>query len=188
MMTMTGSIRLAAVLYETGFRIDDFLAGVVDQLRAEQVIIGGALQENARDAAGLCSAMTLIDLTTQHRLGISQALGTQAEGCRLDPHGLTEMGALLDRNVGRNVELLILNRFGKAEAEGRGLRSVFARGIEAGVPILTAVRPPYTQAWSEFHGGLAADLRPDIAPVVAWCLSAVRELRVARGTELPSAG
>jgi Protein of unknown function (DUF2478) len=185
-MTMMGSVRLAAVVYEAGFRIDEFFARVVDQLRAEHVSLGGALQENARDAAGLCSAMTLIDLATQHRLRISQALGAQVEGCRLDPHGLTEMGALLDRNVGLNVELLILNRFGKAEAEGRGLRSVFARGIEIGLPILTAVRPPYMQAWLEFHGGLAADLRPEIDSVIAWCRSAVRELRAARAAALAS--
>ena len=56
----------------------------------------------------------------------------------------------------------MLNRFGKAEAEGGGLRSGFARAIDAGIPVLTAVRPPYREAWAQFHGGLAVDLPADI--------------------------
>ena len=90
--------------------------------------------------------MTLVDLGSQRRVRISQDLGTQAEGCRLDAQGLAEIGALLDRPLGRDVELLMLNRFGTAE--GGGLRSAFVRAMEAGVPVLTAVRPPYIEAWS----------------------------------------
>jgi hypothetical protein len=179
-MTITRPVRLAAVVYQAGFQIDDFLARAANLLRADHIRLGGALQENARGAAGLCAAMTLIDLTSQSRFRISQDLGSQAEGCRLDARGLTEIGALLDRPLGHDIELLILNRFGKAEAEGGGLRSAFARAIEAGIPVMTAVRSPYTEAWAEFHGRLAIDLIPDLAAVLAWCRESVRELRAAR--------
>jgi hypothetical protein len=187
-MTMTRPARLAAVVYQAGFPIDDFLARAAGLLSADQVKLGGALQENARGAAGVCSAMTLIDLTSQSRFRISQDLGLQAKGCRLDAHGLAEIGALLDGPLGQDVELLILNRFGKAEAEGGGLRSAFARAIEAGIPVVTAVRSPYTEAWSEFHGRLAVDLTPDIGAVLAWCRDAVRELRAAPLAELSPTG
>jgi len=182
-MTITGTVRLAAVVYQAGFQIDDFLTHAASLLRADHVRLGGVLQENARAAAGACPAMTLIDLTSQSRFRISQDLGSQAQGCRLDARGLTEVGALLDQTLDQlnnNVELLVLNRFGKAEAEGGGLRSAFARAIEAGIPIVTAVRSPYTEAWSEFHGRLAIDLIPDFDPVLAWCRDSVRELRAAR--------
>ena len=112
----------------------------------------------------------------------------QAEGCRLDARGLSEIGALLDRTLDQHIELLLLNRFGTAEAEGGGLRSVFVRAIEAGIPILTAVRPPYLEAWAEFHGGLAVDLPPDLDRVLAWCSDAVRELRAARQADLSPTG
>lgn len=187
-MTITRPVRLAAVIYQAGFQIDDFLTRAADLLRADQVKLGGALQENARGAAGVCSAMTLIDLTSQSRFRISQDLGSQAEGCWLDARGLTEIGALLDRTLDHDVELLVLNRFGKAEAEGGGLRSAFARAIEAGIPVVTAVRPPYTEAWAEFHGRLAIDLTPDLGAVLAWCRDSVRELRAARRTELSPTG
>ena len=187
-MTISGTVRLAAIVYQTGFQIDDFLSRVITLLRADHVSLGGALQENTRCAAGTCPAMTLIDLMTQRRFGISQDLGLQAEGCRLDAHGLMEFGALLDQTLNHNVELLVLNRFGKAEAEGGGLRPAFVRAIESGIPVLTAVRPPYTDAWSEFHGGLADNLPADLGAVLAWCGNAVGELRAARRTELSPTG
>jgi len=187
-MTMTGTVRLAAVVYQAGFQIDDFLTRAANLLRADHVKLGGAIQENARCAAGSCSVMTLIDLTSQSRIRISQDLGSQARGCRLDTHGLLEIGVLLDQTLDGDVELLVLNRFGKAEAEGGGLRSAFARAIQAGIPVVTAVKSTYTEAWSQFHGGLAIDLPPDLGPVLAWCGDAVRELRAARRTELSPTG
>jgi hypothetical protein len=82
----------------------------------------------------------------------------------------------------------MLNRFGKAEAEGGGLRSAFVRAMEAGVPVLTAVRPPYFEAWSKFHGRLAVDLPTDLDAVLAWCRASVQELRAARRSELSATG
>ena len=78
--------------------------------------------------------MTLVDLTSRSRFRISQDLGSQAEGCRLDARGIAEIGPLLERTLNQDVELIVLNRFGKAEAEGGGLRSAFVRAMEAGIP------------------------------------------------------
>jgi hypothetical protein len=93
---------------------------------------------------------------------------------------------VLDRPLGRDVELLMLNRFGTAE--GGGLRSAFVRAGEAGVPVLTAVRPPYIEAWSKFHGRLAVDFATDPDAVLAWCRVSVRELRAARRSEMSPTG
>jgi len=70
--------------------------------------------------------------------------------------------------------------FGRAESLGRGLLDWFVRTLEAGIPVLTAVREPYDEAWAGFHGGLAADLEPDAVAVCDWVLtnigSGTREL------------
>src|SRR5450759_5043411 len=108
---------------------DSFLRRVADRLRADSVSLRGTLQENTGGGVGLCSAMTLIDLASQRRFLISQDLGPESEGCRLDAHGLSEVGALLDRTLDQHVDLLLLNRFGTAEAEGGGLRSVFVLSL-----------------------------------------------------------
>ncbi len=132
--------------------------------------------------------MVLTELISQRRFRISQELGSQAAACRLDAAGLAEVGALLDRSIDRELDLMILNRFGTAEAEGGGLRSVLARAIEAGIPVLTTVRPPYDAAWADFHGGLAVDLPPRLAPVLAWCRDAVRQAQAARQAALSPTG
>jgi hypothetical protein len=187
-MTIKGAMRLAAVIYPSGFKIDDFLIRIADLLRADQVKLAGALQENARDTAGFCSAMTLVDLRSRSRVRISQDLGLQAEGCRLDARGIAEIGPLIERTVDQDAELIILNRFGKAEAGGGGLRSAFVRAMEAGIPTLTAVREPYIEAWSQFHGRFAIDLPADLATVLAWCQESVCKLRAARRSEMSPTG
>jgi hypothetical protein len=76
------------------------------------------------------------------------------------------MAALAD-----GVDLLIINRFGRAESLGRGLLGGFSAAIEAGVAVLTAVRPPYDQAWYAFHGGCAHDLAPEMQEILDWALA-----------------
>ncbi|MDO8875112.1 MAG: DUF2478 domain-containing protein [Pseudolabrys sp.] len=187
-MATLGSVRIAAIVYPSGFQIDDFLTGIAYRLRADRVGLGGVLQENAPGAAGLCAAMTVVDLASQISFPISQDLGSQARGCRLDARGLAEIGSVLDRTPIDELELFILNKFGKAEAEGGGLRPAFAKAIETGIPVLTAVRAPYTEAWLKFHGRLAVDLPPDLDVVLAWCRESVRALRTARRDELTHTG
>jgi hypothetical protein len=75
---------------------------------------------------------------------------------------------------------VILNKFGKAEADGSGFRSVIARAIEVGVPVLTAVKSAYREDWQRFHGGAATDLVPDPKATLAWCRNAVEKRRLAR--------
>ena len=186
-MTISGSVRLAAVIYEPGFAIDGFMSRIAERLRAEHVRLGGAVQENTPGEAGRCSAMTLVDLVSRDRVLISQDLGSQAQGCRLDARGLAEICALFERTPAQDVELVLLNRFGKAEAEGGGLRSAFVRAIDAGIPVLTAVRENYAEAWSQFHGRLASDLPADFDAVLAWCRASVRQVRTARQTALSPA-
>jgi nucleoside-triphosphatase THEP1 len=164
---------LAAIAYQTGFQIDEFLAALARRLQAEGVRLGGVVQENA-GAKDACAAMTLVDLASNGRFHISQDLGTAARGCRLDPRGLAEAESPLATTMGADPDLIILNKFGKAEAEGSGLRNTFVRAIDSEIPVLTAVRPPYTEAWERFHGGLAIALPPEPEAVHAWCRGAAR--------------
>ncbi|KAB2917367.1 MAG: DUF2478 domain-containing protein [Hyphomicrobiaceae bacterium] len=164
---------LAAVVYDIDFPINELMLKVANALRAEGVRLQGTLQENTGSAR--CSTMSLIALATGERIGISQDLGPSAKGCRLDARGLSEMAATLDTTIKAEFDLLILNKFGRAEAEGNGLRSTFAYALGIGKPVLSAVRPPYLEAWSRFHGGLATDLTPHFDAVIAWCRRAVAQ-------------
>jgi hypothetical protein len=169
---------LAAITYERGFFIDDFMAEVSRRLRADGMRLCGLTQENIGKE---CATMVLVDLGSQDRFGISQYLGACAHGCRLDPHGLAEAGVRLEQGIDEATDLLIINKFGKAEAEeGGGLRGAVARAMELGVPVLTAVRPPYDAAWAQFHGGYSSALPQDLAAVLAWCAEAIAVRRAER--------
>ncbi len=171
---MSDNPSLAAIAYEARFPIDELIIRAARALAAEGLRVGGAVQENLerpRDDGSCCATMTVIDLQSGGRFKISQDLGVDSRGCRLDPQGLVEIEGTLFAAIDRGVDIFILNKFGRAEAEGGGLRSVLAYAIEAGVPVLTAVRPPYDEAWREFQSGLASELAPDFDGVIRWCRS-----------------
>lgn len=165
---------LAAVVYQAGFHVDEFLAEIARRLAAQGMRLGGVVQENAGPRSA-CAAMTLVDLASRGRFGISQDLGMAAAGCRLDPRGLADAESPLAAMMSADPDLIILNKFGKAEAEGGGLRGILVRAIEREIPVLTAVRPPYTEAWERFHGGLAVALPPEAEAVQAWCRGAAEQ-------------
>lgn len=170
------AVRLAAIGYRAGFYIDDFLARVAAALRGDGICIGGTVQAIPAVPGEACGAMLLTDLASGAVAEISQQLGPLSQGCRLDAGRLAEFGTQLE-HIPQRTELLIFNKFGKAEADGHGLRRNLEQAIEANIAVLTAVRPPYDDAWRRFHGGLAADLAPDIDAVCDWCRTAVRERR-----------
>jgi hypothetical protein len=65
-------------------------------------------------------------------------------------------------------DLVILNKFGKAEAEeGGGLRGAIVAALEADIPVLIGVAGPYAPALREFAGDLCA-LAADAAAVWHW--------------------
>jgi hypothetical protein len=167
---------LAAVLYEKGFGIDEFMTAIAQTLQTQGVRVGGVFQKNVESGAARPSTMMIVDMRTGERFTISQDLGRVARGCRLDPRGLLDAGLRLDSGIG-DIDLLLINKFGRGEAEGGGLRTTFAAAIETGVPVLTAVRPPYDEAWAAFHGGLAAELPANADDVLGWCRAAIQSSR-----------
>lgn len=161
--------RLAAIRYAGGVPIDELLRAVADRLAAAGIRLGGLLQEATAENGECCALMHLRDLRDGSLVTISQDLGAGAKGCRLDPAALAEVAARLEATLDDDVELLVLNRFGKAEAEGNGLRAIIQQAAAAGIPILLAVRDDYAEAWARFHDGLGIDLPADRDAVLRWC-------------------
>ncbi len=170
---------IAAVVYAPGEPVDALLGAAVARLRAEGLRVAGALQAEVRDADGCCGPMRLTSLADGRETVISQNLGRLAKGCRLDPQALAGAAVDLAATLDEGADLLVLNRFGKAEAEGGGLRSVMERAVEAGFPLILAVRRDYVPAWAAFHGGLADELPLDLDAILRWCRDAAAPRRAA---------
>ncbi|TDT77958.1 uncharacterized protein DUF2478 [Litoreibacter halocynthiae] len=167
---------LAAIRFEYG-DIDGFLDNISQTLTASGLRIRGAVQTRGAEGGEChCADMDLTTLGSNRTFRISQPLGNGSHGCRLHPGALAECSAFLERELEQGADLLILNRFGRGESEGRGFRDLMVKAIALDIPVLTAVRPTYAQGWSEFGGDAACDLPMDDAAILHW-LATVQQAR-----------
>ncbi len=160
---------LAAVHYPRGFDIDRLLIDVCADAAARGMKLGGLVQMTTGERGGNCATtIHVVDLRTQQAFDIWEDRGSCAKGCRLDERGLAEAEPAIMHAIEDRVDLLVINRFGRAESLGRGLRACFEAAMSAGVPVLTAVRAPYDDAWQAFHGGMGVALSCDVPAASRW--------------------
>ncbi|WP_339107072.1 DUF2478 domain-containing protein [Thioclava sp. GXIMD4216] len=102
------------------------------------------------------------------RWPIRQDLGRGAAACTLDSTALEGAVFRLSQDLARlpcNVPV-ILNKFGRQEAEGHGLRPLIAQALEAGHPIILGVPTQTEAAFHAFAGPLAEKLDHDIQGLI----------------------
>lgn len=164
--------KLAAVIYAEGQgpRMDDMLIEVVKRLRQDNLRLAGAVQHNTDDGDRCRCDMTLEDLTSGRHIDISEKRGPEAQGCRLDSFALEEsVGLVAEALASAAPDLLIVNRYGKREAEGHGFRQAIEQAMSDGVAVLVAVSNQQRAAWEAFASPYSERLNADIDQIVAWC-------------------
>ena len=160
--------RLAAILYRPEDDIDTLLANFARDLLLAGEHIGGVVQQNVKDNSGKLVGMQLVDLMTDRSIGIFQPLGSGSSTCKLDTSGLAEATRAVTNAIAADVDLIIVNKFSKQEASGRGLRSELAEAVIAGRPVLTSVSEKCLDAWKEFTGDRGTMLLNARRVVDAW--------------------
>lgn len=152
---------------------DLLLSKLADELAARGLRCCGTVQINTERAdAGPCD-MDVRILPDGPILRISQDLGRSARGCRLDPAALETAVGLVATSLARGAAVLIVNKFGKHEAEGRGFRTLIAEAIAMDVPVLVGINSLNLPAFEDFAGGLAARLPPERDALAGWVANAV---------------
>jgi hypothetical protein len=91
-------------------------------------------------------------------LQLSEDRDHKGTGCRLDPAALLEAAALISASLRNPPELVILNKFGRLEVEGAGLRSVIGEAVELGIPVVVGVPRRNIGPWRVFTDGLADEV------------------------------
>jgi len=147
---------------------DSLLVAVAELLGSRGIRLCGAVQHNVANSEHEVCDMDLALLPAGPKLRISQRLGSGARGCRLDPDGLERAVALCAQGLSAG-QVLIVNKFGKHEAEGRGFVPVIADALALGMPVLLGVSASQRGAFEEFSGGLAEALPPDTEAIAGWC-------------------
>jgi len=153
--------------------VDLLLAEVAARLGAEGWRLAGVVQINAERPGRRCD-MELAVLGGD-RVRISQCLGPLARGCRLDPAGLEEAVGRVEAVLEHGApQLLIVNKFGKAEIGGRGFRPVIARALGAGMPVLLGVNRANLEGFEAFAEGYGTPLPDAVEPILDWCRGMAR--------------
>ncbi len=62
----------------------------------------------------------------------------------------------------------MVNKFGKIEADGGGLRGAIAEAVGLGIPVLVGVPARNLDRWRAFAGPLAVELPAEPAAIAAW--------------------
>ncbi|MDQ2091130.1 DUF2478 domain-containing protein [Marimonas arenosa] len=168
-------MRIAYTMANRRGGTDLLLREVSEAAQARGVQACGLVQINTEcDSGGPCD-MDVRVLPEGRVIRISQSLGPGARGCRLDSQALEEAAGLVAAALGRGPDLLIINKFGKSEAEGRGLRGVIAEAIALGVPVLVGLNASNEAAFEAFAGGLAEKLPPEHEAILGWLTEAVAD-------------
>jgi nucleoside-triphosphatase THEP1 len=157
---------LAALVYNEQAYPDHVLKQVVDRCRAGGLRLAGVVQHRSREAGHRCD-MLLEDLATGRQASIFSGRGRGARGCQMDDDALLQVVSRIERGLQENPELLILNKFGKVEAEGAGMRDLIVQAVSMGIPVIVGVPARNLHAWKEFAGEMSTELH-DSRDIDGW--------------------
>jgi hypothetical protein len=115
-----------------------------------------------------CEAGYLRSLATGTRFSILPAPAVGTTACDLDGAGALAAAAAARRDIARGCDLVVLNKFGKLEAEGNGLADAFRAALAAGLPLLTSVSPAQDRPWRQFADRAFTVLPADPAVIEQW--------------------
>ncbi len=147
---------------------DPRIASVARQLMQSGLRLCGTIQVNTERGIGRHCDMDLMVLPNGLTLRISQDRGKWARGCRLDAGSLELAVAQVATALDEGADLLVINKFGKHEAEGRGFRAVIAAALDREVPVLVGLSPLNREAFDIFSGGLGREVSANLGAILNW--------------------
>lgn len=139
---------LAALVYGDQDDPDAVLRDFAVDMNAQDFRIVGMVQ------AGQCadSSLSAVLVHSGEKLLLAQDFDPNASGCRLDIDRLQNAGVRVADALDCGADLLIVNRFGKRERDGKGLGYLIERALGAGIPVIIAVSSRHLADWTAFSG------------------------------------
>jgi hypothetical protein len=155
---------LAALVYDDHEDPDAVLRDFAGNLDAHGFRAVGMVQ------AGQCadSSLSAVLVHNGEKMLLAQDFDPSASGCRLDLARLQNAGERIADALAAGADLLIVNRFGKRERDGKGLGYLVERSLAADIPVVIAVSSHRFADWLRFGGGMSVKLRCDRAALETW--------------------
>lgn len=158
---------LAVIVFDgDGNEAMQVLWDAVEELQKRGLKVDGLLHKKDEEGAFIGEVISSISDNREYTILVDRGEG--ASGCRLDSIALTESSAVLRDALDQGVDVLVINKFGIAETEGRGLAAEITRAASEGVPVLATVDNKYADAWRSYSGDLGIELFPMLEEVTAW--------------------
>jgi hypothetical protein len=153
---------LAAVVYGESQPVDALLAEFRRRVEARGRSVGGIVQTPCVES------IFATHIESGRQIDLMQDLGACSEGCRLDTTALAEAAGLLAQSVAATPDLLLVSRFGRAEAEGGGFLAEIGAAAAAGTPTLVGVSAKRAGDWEAFAGEFAESLPCSLEALLVW--------------------
>lgn len=166
-MSVAETCQIVALQGAASAVIQGMLHDFAARLSAIGLRVAGVV-ESAADQDHPCKSMVLRSLDDDRLFSISQDLGPGSQACNLAPEGLALACAAVQEQIVRGTDIVILSKFGKQEAMGRGLSDAFGAAIAAGLPIVTSVSPALMSEWRNFAGEFGQCVQAEIAQRAGW--------------------
>ena len=145
---------IAAMVYDADQDPDAVLREFAADLNAHGHRAVGMVQ------AGQCadSSLSAVFLHNGETLLLARDSDPASKGCQLDVDRLQRAGQWVASALDAGADILIINRFGKRERDGRGLLYLIDRAIDADLPVVIAVSGQHFAEWVKFAGGMTVKL------------------------------
>ena len=170
-------MQLAYVMTTERGATDRLLTALAARLAEKGIRTAGIVQTNTECYDNKLCDMDVRVLPAGETIRISQSLGEGARGCRLNPGALERAVGLVTASLAAEPapQILLVNKFGKHEADGRGMRPIIAEALAMGLPVISGVNRMNVEAFERFAEGLAAEAAPDLDALLAWVDIALTE-------------
>jgi nucleoside-triphosphatase THEP1 len=146
---------LAAVVYGDGEDPDAVMAAFAGDLSRQGRRVAGLIQvaRNCEDGR-----LSVLVLHSGEMIPLLDDRGPEAKGCKLNVGQLLHAGEEVARALSDGADLLIINRFGKQEREGKGLAYLIERALSADIPVMVAIHTSRFADWTKFSERMSVKL------------------------------
>jgi len=157
MTTIHTKAPFAAAVYKPDTADRAALMKFVEKQKSLNTRVGGILQEALFNVENRLVELNAVDVLTNRRIPISHPVKGTDE-CRLDVSALTETTNIIRNAIDDSVDLIVVEKFGELEQDGKGLIDEVFQAITEGIPLLICVPEVALPIWQERTGELGSVL------------------------------
>lgn len=159
---------IGAIVHQNADAADAHLAAFIQSLQEQGKRVLGVIQAPEEVSYAYGSQMGIINLDNGAYTSIAQKLGKHNTSCCLDSAAVSQACTILQHARAQNPDLIVVNRFGKLEAEGEGFASEMLEIMSLGLPMITVVADRFLDEWRVFSGGLAQEIPAQLSAMQSW--------------------